>query len=73
MRRNLTTLRAKQGHSQNGAPRALIDLAMYREFQQQLSAFDDNAPFDTEYSGFSNANRPKDQSISVRSVVLAPR
>lgn len=62
MRRKLTTLRAKQGHSQNGAPRTLIDLAVYFEFQQAHQ----HGVYDTEYSGWSNATRPRDQAISMR-------
>ena len=63
MRRKLTTLRAKQGHTQNGADRTLIDLALYYEFRNVNRG---GAYFDTEYSGWSNATRPRDQAISLR-------
>lgn len=62
MRRKLTTLRAKQGHSQNGAPRQLIDEATLRERHHA-------APhFDSEYGGWSWATRPRDQAINLRSM-----
>lgn len=71
MRRKLTTLRAKQGHSQNGAPRTVIDLALYRE---HLAAVTVNIPnpkrYDSEYSGWSNASRPRDQAISLRALIF---
>jgi len=72
MRRHLTTLRAKQGGSQNGNgngnPRQLIDDAMYREFRN----FVNNALiWDPQYSGWSNASRPRDYAISLRSVLPA--
>jgi hypothetical protein len=69
MRRKLTTLKAKSGHSQNGAPRALIDLAAYREFQ---AATANHNLYDPEYSGWSNASRPRDQAISLRMPMPAP-
>jgi len=66
MRRRLTTLRAKQGHSQNGAPRALIDLAVYREHRAVQDSF--AAPWDPAYSGWTNARRPRDFAISLRNI-----
>ena len=76
MRRRLTTLKAKSGHSQNGAPRQLIDEAQYREIQNMRNVFfnagedpGDPAPlFSSQYSGWSHASRPRDQAISIRSV-----
>lgn len=62
MRRKLTTLRAKQGHTQNGASRQQIDEAAYIEFQHAHQ----NGVTDSEYSGWSNATRPRDQAISLR-------
>ena len=57
MRKRLKTLRAKQGHTQNGADRTLIDLVTYRSQRQN---------FDSEYSGWSWATRPQDQAITLR-------
>jgi hypothetical protein len=63
MRRKLKNLKHKHGHSENGAPRQLIDEAVYLE----RHAFAANGRFyDTEYSGWSNATRPRDQAISLR-------
>ena len=67
MRRKLTTLRAKQGHSQNGAPRQLIDEAVYRERAATIE--DGDIRYDSKYSGWSNASRPRDQAISLRGLV----
>ena len=66
MRRKLTTIRAKQGHTQNGADRTLIDIALYREHTARNTAFTVNKGLDSEYSGFSWATRPRDQAISLR-------
>jgi hypothetical protein len=71
MRRNLTTLRAKGGESQNGCSRQLMDEAAYREHANFL-AIGGGSPayhqvYDTAYSGWSNASRPKDYAISLRS------
>jgi hypothetical protein len=73
MRRKLKTLRAKQGHSQNGAPRQLLDEALYREKQNNANVVFNtggaSSPhFDSEYSGWSHASRPRDQAVSLRSV-----
>lgn len=65
MRRKLKNLKNKQGHSENGAPRALIDLALYRERRRGWMA---STMFDSEYGGFSWATRPTDQAISLRNV-----
>jgi hypothetical protein len=62
MRRKLKNLKNKGGHSENGAPRQLIDEAAYRERRH-------GAPhFDSEYGGWSWASRPRDQAISLRSM-----
>lgn len=63
MRRKLKTLRAKQGHTQNGADRTLIDLATYREHGAAVFA---GSHYDSEYAGWSWATRPRDQAISLR-------
>jgi hypothetical protein len=60
MRRKLKNLKNKNGHSENGAPRQMIDEAALRE--RRL-----NTRFDSEYSGWSWASRPRDQAISLRS------
>lgn len=57
MRRKLRNLKNKSGDSQNGAPRALLDLAAYRS---------QNMSYDSEYAGWAWASRPRDQAISVR-------
>ena len=59
MRRKLKNLRNKSGHSENGAPRQLIDEATYRERQS-------GSRFDSEYAGWSWATRPRDQAITLR-------
>lgn len=59
MRRKLKNLKNKGGHSQNGAPRSLIDDATYRERAS-------GKRYDSQYSGWSNASRPQDQAISIR-------
>jgi hypothetical protein len=64
MRRKLKTLRAKQGHTQNGADRALIDDAMYREKAAHNAA--SGTHYDSEYAGWSWASRPQDQAITLR-------
>ena len=73
MRRKLTTLLAKSGHSQNGAPRQMIDEAAYREHRNNANAnastISTSPHYDTEYSGWSNATRPRDQAISLRAVL----
>ena len=69
MRRKLKTLKAKSGHSENGAPRQLLDEAVYREHAAFLVT---GRPYDTEYSGWSNASRPRDQAISLRSINQLP-
>jgi len=70
MRRHLKNLKNKSGHSENGAPRQLIDEAAYREFQNLVVINSGRHPYDqhydTEYSGWSNASRPRDQAISLR-------
>jgi hypothetical protein len=66
MRRRLTTLIAKSGHSQNGAPRQLIDETVYREYKHFIAV--DVQKWDPAYSGWSNSSRPKDFAVSLRSV-----
>jgi hypothetical protein len=59
MRKRLKNLKNKSGHSENGAPRQLIDEAVYRSRHASRK-------FDSEYSGWSWASRPRDQAISLR-------
>jgi len=66
MRRNLTTLRAKQGHSQNGAPRSLIDDCLYRQINAIHHGGLKGMHCDSEYGGWNWATRPRDQAISLR-------
>jgi hypothetical protein len=72
MRRKLTTLRAKQLHSQNGAPRTVYELTVYREHRNNINVFANtgtNSPhWDPQYSGWSNPSRPRDHNIFLRSV-----
>lgn len=64
MRKRLKNLKNKSGHSENGAPRQLIDEAVYRERRSER--------FDSEYAGWSWATRPRDQAISIRSGHVGP-
>lgn len=64
MRRKLKNLKNKSGHSENGAPRQMIDEAVYRERRQFVPRLD------TQYSGWSNATRPRDQAITMRTGIL---
>lgn len=72
MRRKLKNLKNKSGHSQNGAPRQLIDEAHYRELHNMRNVLantgTDSPHFDSEYSGWSHAARPRDQAISLRPI-----
>ena len=61
MRRKLKNLKNKSGHSKNGAPKQMIDEALYRERHHVTPHFD------SEYSGWTWATRPRDQAISLRS------
>ena len=67
MRRKLRNLKNKSGDSQNGAPRTLIELAVYREHRAHVSHEAGAQVYDSEYSGWSHASRPRDQAISLRS------
>jgi hypothetical protein len=71
MRRKLKTLKAKGGHSENGAPRQMIDEALYREFLT-IVVIGRKRRWDPAYSGWSNARRPQDQPISLRALVPNP-
>ena len=71
MRRKLKNLKNKSGHSENGAPRSLIDNAFYRERMNNVNVVantGDSPHWDSQYSGMSHAARPRDFSISLRSV-----
>lgn len=63
MRRKLKNLRNKSGESQNGCPRQMIDEMVYREHGARVNG---GAPYDSEYSGWSHASRPRDQAITIR-------
>jgi hypothetical protein len=77
MRRKLTTLRSKSAGTGphngngNGNPRALVDEATYREHSNFISQQGGGGitvyHYDTEYSGWSNQGRSRDQAISLRS------
>ena len=71
MRRKLTTLRAKQGHSQNGSDRTLVDLTVYREHWNFVHS---GSPphWDPQYSGWSNPSRPRDHAIFLRASAPVP-
>ena len=63
MRRRLKNLKNKSGDSANGAPRQLIDEAVYREHFAKIAH---GQPYDAAYSGWSHASRPRDMAISLR-------
>jgi len=67
MRRKLKNLKNKSGATQNGAPRQLLDEAVYREHLAHISGLIGQKVYDSEYSGWSWASRPRDQAISLRS------
>lgn len=72
MRRKLKNLKNKSGHSENGAPRQMIDEAVYREHwsnQNVVLSTGDSPHWDARYSGWSNARRPLDYPISLRAIV----
>lgn len=67
MRRKLKNLKNKNGHSENGAPRQMIDEAVYREHAAVAAGGGANVDrYDSAYSGWSNPSRPRDQAISIR-------
>ncbi len=71
MRRKLKNLKNKSGHSENGAPRQLLDEAVYREHHnnRNVHANTGGSPhYDSEYSWWSNGSRPRDQAISLRTI-----
>lgn len=75
MRRKQKNLKNKGGHTENGAPRQLIDEVMHRELAYH-SAFPVGPPgnlslwWDARYSGFANRSRPLDYPISLRPFVV---
>jgi hypothetical protein len=71
MRRKLKTLKAKSGHSENGAPRQLLDEALLRE-RRAAATIGVTPHYDPTYSGWSNAGRPRDYAISLRSIGFVP-
>lgn len=64
MRRKLKNLKNKNGHSENGAPRQMIDEMVYRE--RRVANFTPSKRYDSGFSGWSNPSRPRDQAISIR-------
>ena len=72
MRRKLKNLKNKSGHSENGAPRQILDEATYREHRNHVNAYIYSNPpvvppqWDPQYSGWSNASRPRDHAIFLR-------
>jgi hypothetical protein len=68
MRKRLRNLKNKSGHSDNGSPRQMLDEATYREHRRAVAG---NTPphFDSQYSGWSFASRPRDSAISLRTQV----
>jgi hypothetical protein len=71
MRRKLKNLKNKGGHSENGAPRQLLDEAAYRERRAATGATLINR-YDAGFSGWSHASRPRDAAVSLRSFNVAP-
>jgi len=65
MRRKLKNLKHKSGHTENGAYRTLIDMCFYAEHRAALDV-NTQRRFDSEYSGWSHASRPRDQAITLR-------
>lgn len=73
MRRKLKNFRNKNGHSENGAPRQLVDESVYREHRNNANVLintggTQSPHWDPQYSGWSNATRPRDHNIFLRSV-----
>lgn len=71
MRRKLKNLKNKSGHSENGAPRQMIDESVYRGRRRVANGTNPEA-VDSEYGGWSWATRPRDQAISMRSSPTGP-
>jgi hypothetical protein len=70
MRRRLKNLKHKSGHSENGASRTLIDFCVYREHAAHVFASTQHSHYDSQYSGWSFATRPKDSPIFPRYPVV---
>ena len=74
MVRRKTTLRSKSGGfgaqngNGNGNPRALVDESVYREHRNFFNVVVPTAFWDPQYSGWSNASRPRDYAIFLRHV-----
>jgi hypothetical protein len=66
MRRKLKNFKNKNGHSENGAPRQLVDEALYREHAAKIDGDVVVKHYDPTYSGLTNASRPRDTAISLR-------
>lgn len=63
MRRKLKNWKNKAGHSENGAPRQILDEMLYREHG---SAVNTGKRDTSTHSGWSWATRPRDQAASIR-------
>lgn len=68
MRRKLKNLKNKSGHSENGAPRQMIDEMVHREHLAAVTAQAARSRYSSQYSGWSNPSRPRDQAISIRPI-----
>jgi hypothetical protein len=71
VRRKLKNLKNKSGHSDNGSPRAVVDLATYREHHHNHNGTGLPPHWDSAYSGWSNASRPRDCPIFLRYIAPA--
>jgi len=78
MRRKLKNLKHKSGHSENGSPRQMLDEALQREALNNANVGANtggaSSPhWDSQYSGWAHASRPRDFAISLRAITpLAP-
>jgi len=72
VRRKLKNLKNKQGHTENGAPKQMIDEALYLEHMAAVAPPIPPHPvrYDSEYAGWSWATRPRDQAISLRRFIF---
>ena len=75
MRRKLKNFKNKNGHSENGAPRQLLDETTYREHWNNINAHANDRTksphWDPQYCGWSNPTRPRDHNIFLRSITPA--
>lgn len=72
MRKRLKNLKNKSGHS-DSSPRQMIDEMVYREHGAHVLSGGGPKGYDSAYSGWSHASRPRDYAISIRKhFVTAP-